>query len=154
MAATLVAGLASQLGTAGVTAAFLAAAAEAVQAARVEDDSLACSNLAGLLSHMFLAGLMDCALIFSLLDDLKTRYLFGPVCRDMPQVMSRWLHKKRNQANGSGQGSQGMIDLWQEYHSMSRKSISASVASQCCASPQSLPPILCTSQMQQRNAAD
>lgn len=73
VASTLVAGLASQLRTAGITASFLAAAAEALEAARLADDSLACGNLAGLLSHIYLAGLTDCRLIFSLLDDLRAR---------------------------------------------------------------------------------
>ena len=73
VAATLLAGLASQLRTAGITASFLAAAAEAVDEARASDDSLACGNLAGLVSHIYLAGLTDCGLIYSLLNDLKSR---------------------------------------------------------------------------------
>lgn len=71
--------------SAGVTASFLAAAAEAVEAARLEDDSLACGNLAGLLSHIYLAGLTDCGLIFSLLDQLRARFRPAPVL-----YLQRW----------------------------------------------------------------
>ena len=74
-AARLVAALAVSTASAAAGARFCEAVAQALQAAQARQDSLAGRNLALLLGHLCLTGLLGVDVIYSLLDALCQRWV-------------------------------------------------------------------------------
>jgi len=70
IAAAFMAGLAASLHAQDLLAAFMDRTAQALTASLSQDNSLACSNLANVIAHLFSCGALQAVTVFGLLDSL------------------------------------------------------------------------------------